>query len=294
MADDGLMNIKSALRFGAERLKDISPSYALDTRILLAFSMELSQEAIISDGDAFLSKDQEMMYKSYIERRRIEEPIAYIIGEKEFYGLRFSVSKHTLIPRPDSETVVDAAILYIKEYLSLEREIKLLDVCTGSGALIISIMHYLPDSFNIYGVGIDISSEALRIAKLNKNRLLPFAKHPNKKLYFLEEDILSEYSNLECDILVCNPPYISSIEIQDLQNSVKDYEPIIALDGGENGLRFYENLALKIMAKIAIFEIGIGQESEITDAFERQNFILVASLTDISKIVRVLVFRTFK
>jgi release factor glutamine methyltransferase len=283
------LNVKEALKYGIGFLAG-SPTSELDSRILLGIASQMNREDIILNPLKSLTSEQEKEYLGLLERRNKGEPIAYIVGYKEFYGLNFVVSRDVLIPRPDSEILVEATLEYAKKHFDQSHEIKILDICTGSGALLISIFANLQKKNNFKGIGIDISKEALQIAKVNRRLLLP----SEAQVYFLEADVFDEGLSLEADLVISNPPYIKEKDISVLIPDVKDFEPLIALNGGDDGLLFYKELARKCLnSKTVILEIGMGQESDVTNIFNEQGYKLVDSFKDYGGITRVLIFKIF-
>jgi release factor glutamine methyltransferase len=280
-----MQTLKSAFHFGVLTLKSKSPSPELDARILLEESLNL-QHLALENPDKLLEKNIFQNYNSLIKRRQKGEPIAYILGKKEFFGLEFKVNPSVLIPRPESEFLAEEAIKILKDFeLS-----SLADVCTGSGCLAISILKHLP---NINVVGYDISSFALEVAKINKNRLTP-----NANLQFELTDVLREDFELNCHVVVSNPPYISTGEMQNLSSTVKDFEPKIALKGGYDGLIFYRQIAKKAQkSRFVLLEIGVNMESDVINIFTNTRcantqYKLINQVRDLSGIIRVLAFRT--
>ncbi|MCL2801329.1 MAG: peptide chain release factor N(5)-glutamine methyltransferase [Treponema sp.] len=242
------MLIREALAQGSADLKfaDIkTPS--LDASVLLAFLLKTNRTSLLTAGTETISEKICKKYCKLIERRSNGECVAYITGKKEFMGLEFTVNKYVLVPRPDTETLVEAAQQIIDSYISkykpqstqsiTEKEgekIKVLDLCTGSGAIAISLKHELPE-LEVYAT--DICPKALKIAKQNSQKLLG-----KNKIQFLHGDLFSVNSSpKKFSLIVSNPPYIPSAEIKTLSAEVQN-EPLLALDGGESGLEIIERI----------------------------------------------------
>lgn len=204
-----------------------------------------------------------------IERRKKNEPLAYILGFSFFYGYEFLVDKSTLIPRFDSETVVELAIDYCQK---LNKDINIVDICTGSGCMLISLINELKNKSNnkITGTGIDISHEACDL--LLKNAVLFNLKNEISSVCMdmLKPEFKEFIQGCNFNILISNPPYIRTADINTLDDQVKKYEPILALDGGEDGLLFYRKMIQivdQISPEAAFIEIGYDQRNDIIDIF---------------------------
>ena len=280
------MLLNEALKWGIAELKNTSPTPSLDAKILLEFTLK-TKELLFLKPETLLNSLQAANFKAFVERRAEGEPIAYITGIKEFYGMEFEVCKDVLIPRPDTELLVLEACNIVQENYTSDTNILLEDICTGSGCIAISILSQLGEYKNLKVTGVDISPAALQIATNNALKLLPNSGQIN----FIKQDLLSKEFCSNAEVVVSNPPYIAKNEIANLANNVKDFEPLIALDGGEDGLLFYKALAEKCkLAKFILLEIGLNMEDEIIDIFRQQHFILKKMVKDINQINRCLVF----
>jgi protein-(glutamine-N5) methyltransferase, release factor-specific len=251
------MNTLDLLKKGSKILKSNKiQSFRLDSEILLSEILKKDRQEILQNLNQNIYKDQILKYSELIDRRSGHEPVAYILNKKEFWSKFFYVNTDTLIPRPETELMVDQLI---KKYKNKEN-ISILDVGTGSGCIIISLLSELSNS---YGVGIDISSKAIEISKKNA------IKHgvENKIKFF--HTSLSQYFNKKFDLVVSNPPYVKRREIQNLSDDIKKYEPRIALDGGNDGLDLIKkviyktNEILKLNGTLAL-EIGNKQFKEVS------------------------------
>ena len=231
------------------------------------FDKKLLQEVAVSDEQL----------NSFISRRLAGEPVAKIISKKGFWKDEFIVSKDVLDPRPDSETLIEAVL---EKFPDKTKALRILDLGTGSGCLLISL---LGEYKNATGIGIDISEKALAIANKNKG---------NKKAEFMQRDMRQDLSDLgQFDIMIANPPYIPTAEIQTLEQDVKDYDPLLALDGGTDGLDFYHALTKQHLAPTLFIEIGKDQEPQIIPLFEAAGWHFVQSWKDLSGITRILYFQ---
>jgi len=209
------------------------------------------------DNEVLTSKEAER-FTAYVQQRAAEKPLAYILGKCEFMGLEFEVNSNTLIPRPDTEIVVEAALNIIEE-----KKIKtVLDICTGSGCIAISLAVHCPSHIDI--TASDISLEALETAKKNA------IKH-GAAIRFEQSDLFESLDPRKYDLIVANPPYIPHDEIKTLPCSVKGYEPHRALDGGADGLDFYQAIIQESTGSL-IFEIGYNQAKEVKNILIQHNF----------------------
>ncbi len=201
----------------------------LDAEVLLSHLLGEKRIYLYVHFDQPLTADELANYKELVKRRTSGEPVAYICGEKEFMGLAFKVTPSVLVPQPDTETLVEAAI----ERLRGKNSPRIADICTGSGAIAIALAHYLPESSI---VATDISADAVSIAKENAEAL-----ELSERVQFFEGDLLAPLTGETFDAIVSNPPYIPGADIESLPREVRA-EPRLALDGGADGLDFYRRL----------------------------------------------------
>lgn len=258
------MEIRQAIIEGTKILKEnnIEDSSSI-ARILLSHILEKSKEYLIANNKEILKDDVLNLYIKNIEKIREGYPLQYITHSQEFMKLNFYVDENVLIPQPDTETLVEKAI----EICNVEynkKHIKVLDLCTGSGAIAISIKKYLD---NTQVMGTDISYNALKVA--NKN-----AKANNVQINFIQSDMF-ENINEKFDVIVSNPPYIEKEIIKTLPSDVK-HEPIIALDGGSDGLDFYREIAENAYKYLNIdgyllLEIGYNQRNSVIEILKNEN-----------------------
>ena len=277
-----MLTIQDAFLMGIKTLKILDiQNHQLDAKILLKYLLNLDNETFELKKNDEISKINLDAYLVLINRRSNDEPIAHIVEKKSFWNDDFKVSKDTLIPRPETELIIESVIKY---FPNKDSNLKIADLGTGSGCIIISL---LQEYINAYGVGIDISKPAIDVANINK-RLL---KNP-VRLDLVKGDFDSFNLN-GFDIIVSNPPYISKTD-QNLQKNVHDYEPHLALFSENNGLIFYEkilkNISSTIKNKFYLFlEIGKGQEKDILNLLKKKNFTLISIENDLAEIPRCIV-----
>jgi len=277
-----MLTIQDAFLMGIKTLKILDiQNHQLDAKILLKYLLNLDNETFELKKNDEISKINLDAYLVLINRRSKDEPIAHIVKKKSFWNDDFKVSKDTLIPRPETELIIESVIKY---FPNRDSNLKIADLGTGSGCIIISL---LQEYINAYGVGIDISKPAIDVANINK-RLL---KNP-VRLDLVKGDFDSFNLN-GFDIIVSNPPYISKTD-QNLQKNVHDYEPHLALFSENNGMIFYEkilkNISSTIKNKFYLFlEIGKGQEKDVLNLLKKNNFTLISIENDLAEIPRCIV-----
>jgi len=226
----------------------------LDARILLCSVINCDSLHLTIRRDEELSTDDVKKYFSNIERRCNKEPVGYIVEKKEFMSLDFKINHNVLIPRPDTEILVERAI----QELENKQSITVIDMCTGSGAIAVSLAKYLPGSV-VYGL--DISSDALELARHNA-----YANGVN--VTFDIHNVLTPYKGPIADAVISNPPYIPCGDIANLDVDVAGFEPHLALDGGDDGLDFYRAIVENIhtclkKGGLLAFELGMGQADDV-------------------------------
>ncbi len=229
-----------ALVSAAQRLSETgSASARLDSQVLLAHVMEQDRTWLFAHHDHELSHADCNRYADLVTRRRRREPVAYLLGRKEFYGLEFAVDRRVLIPRPETELLVDLVLAQISDRSS--QQVTVADVGTGSGAIAITVARYAPEA-TIYGI--DISRDALEVAEENSRFLTPEGGPQ-----FLEGDLLLPLPE-PVDVIVANLPYIADEEYSGLQSDVRDYEPRLALHAGAEGLDLIRRLLAQLADKL--------------------------------------------
>ena len=275
------MNALELINIGEKKLRQKKiESFRLDSELLLSKILNKKREKILINLDQKISKKNFFMYRRLIQRRSKNEPIAYIMEEKEFWSKNFFVNRDTLIPRPETELMVEEIIEIFKK-----KRISILDIGTGSGCILISLLSELSNS---KGVGIDISKKALIVAKKNsdKHKILNNIKFLNKSL--------DAKFNEKFDLIVSNPPYIKSSEIKNLREDIKKYEPRIALDGGNDGLDLIKKVIyktkynLKAKGKLAL-EIGNEQHKKVSEILIKNNFKIEKIIKDYNDNVRCII-----
>ncbi len=256
------MTYKEAFENTEQRLLRAGIAEAkLDARLLLEYVCHTEHSDLITHPDRVLTPDEEKSYQELVTRRESREPLAYILGNWEFMGLNFKVTQDVLIPEQDSEFLVEEALRHCSDGM------KILDLCTGSGCIALSILNYTNDTT---AVCTDISEKALEIAAENAEKM-----GLSDRTEFIRTDLFPDPSTGKADIIVSNPPYIASSVIEGLAPEVKDYEPRLALDGSEDGLEFYRRIAAGVgeylfTSGYLILEIGYDQADAVCGILEKQ------------------------
>ena len=275
------MNYRECFEKGKGALADAGiEEAALDARLLLEHICGTDRNTLLVHGDRTVSPEEEKQYLDAVERRSRRIPLQQITGQQEFMGLPFWVNSNVLIPRQDTEVLVEEVLKHTHDGM------RILDMCTGSGCILISILHYSNDC---EGLGVDISSLALEVAEENAERLL--SGRIGVSARFLQSDLFEAVDG-KYDILVSNPPYIRSAVVDTLMPEVKDYEPRIALDGEEDGLVFYRRIlsdCKKNLKKggMLFFEIGYDQAEAVKSMMEQAGFLEVTVKKDFGGLDRV-------
>ncbi len=234
----------------------------LDARILVGHALGLDHAALAAAATRQLGADEDNAIAALASRRLTGEPVARILGYKEFWSLPLRVDAATLVPRPETETVVEAALAAIDTGGPRSRELRIADLGTGSGALILALLSELPNGF---GIGTDTSTKALAVARDNAHHLAL------TRARFIACDLAAALRG-PFDAIVSNPPYIASGDIATLAPDVRDFDPHLALDGGTDGLDFYRVIATAAPALLApggvlVVELGIGQTEPVAHLF---------------------------
>ena len=259
------MNIKSAIIDGASILKRKFISSAdLDSEILMAEAIKKKREFLILNSSFNIDKKDLRIFYELIEKRSTREPIAYIINKKSFWSSEFFVTKDTLIPRPDTELIIENVLKFTKNKESL----RILDIGIGSGCILLSI---LKEKKNFYGTGIDISKKCLKISKINAINL-----KVDHRLKLIKTDV-DKFISSKYDLIVSNPPYIVKKKLKYLDRDVVKYEPTQALNGGIDGLseiRKVINKSSELIKKKGklILEIGFDQKNKVINLLNKEGF----------------------
>lgn len=279
-----IFTLRNLYQNGIESLEKAGIQEAkLDAWYLLEYETGISRAMFFAEPDRAIDEEMAEKYQRDIETRSRRIPLQHITGEQEFMGLNFKVNEHVLIPRQDTEILVEEALKRIKP------DMKLLDMCTGSGCILESIIKFAEKKgMKIQGTGCDISEEALKVAKENDHRLETQARFIQGNLF---EHITDTY-----DMIVSNPPYIRTGEIQKLEDEVKLHDPWIALDGKEDGLYFYRSIvkdSVKHLRKggYLLFEIGFDQGEEVSKLLEKYEYEEIQIKKDLAGLDRVVMGR---
>lgn len=251
----------------------------LTIRIFLKDVLNLKDHELISQPDREITPEEHNRLTAFIQRRIKGEPVSKIVGQTEFWGLPFLVNHHVLDPRPETELIVEVAL----QKFSAEDNIRILDLGTGSGCILIALLDYF---YNATGVGVDLSLDALTVASYNAHN-----NNVNERCFFINGD-WSHSIDAQFDLIVSNPPYISKTEIESLPIEVKNHDPILALDGGIDGLEAYRKLLKDLFFLLkpnatALFEIGKNQETDLKRLVEEAGANLSRVHPDLSGILRV-------
>ena len=259
------LRVDAARREIAARFKNAElDSPELDARLLIGAALNLDHTGLSIQTSRTITRDEAEMIEKYVLRRIAHEPVARILGRKEFWGLDFQILPATLVPRPDTESVVSAALEFLQNQNKLTSKIRLADLGTGSGAILLALLSECPAA---HGVGTDISEDALMTAGINA-RNLGFAD----RAAFVQSDYAAALSG-PFDLIVSNPPYIRSDEIGHLDIDVRNHDPRLALDGGEDGLAAYRIIAGQATPLLAaggalIVEVGHDQAADVAKIVE--------------------------
>ena len=258
---------------------------ALDARLLLEAVGGTDRNDLLVHGEQPVAPEAEEKYLNWIRQRAEHIPLQQLTGEQGFMGLTFSVNEHVLIPRQDTEILVEEVL---KE---LHDGMRVLDMCTGSGCILLSLLHYSNDC---EGLGVDLSAEALEVAGRNVLKVLTPEKAEHA--HFLQSDLFEKVEG-KFEIIVSNPPYIASAEVEKLMPEVRDHEPRMALDGTEDGLYFYRRIIEEagkhlVSSGMLFFEIGYDQGQAVSELMRTEGYCDVQVVQDYAGLDRV-VFGTY-
>ncbi|MCC2240830.1 peptide chain release factor N(5)-glutamine methyltransferase [Roseburia sp. CLA-AA-H204] len=270
------MTYREAVEFGTKCLTDAGvPDAALDAWYLLQMVCKIERSYYYVHGEEDITQDAQKEYEIAVQKRAEHIPLQYIIGEQEFMGLRFKVNFNVLIPRQDTETLVEQVLKIVKPGM------KVLDLCTGSGCVLISVLKNAPE---LTGMGSDISKTALLVAKEN-------AKLHEVDAEWVRSDLFDNITET-FDVIMANPPYIPTGEILSLMPEVRDFEPENALDGGADGLDFYRKIAGQVKDYLnpggyVYMEIGYDQGEAVSELMRNAGFTEVEVIKDLARNDRV-------
>lgn len=277
------MTIKEIIIRYSKELEEISPTPRLDVETILQKVLNVDRLYILLNLEKALSEDEEKLFDKFINERLNNRPIAYIVGNREFMGLDFYVQEGVLIPRPDTEVLVEEVIELAKN----KGPINILDIGTGSGAITVSLAKYLE---NAKVTSVDISDIALEIGKKNA-----ISNNVDDKITFIKSDLFTNIDkDVKFDIIVSNPPYIKKEVIETLDKQVKDFEPYNALEGGIDGLDFYRKITSQgkdYLKKggILAYEVGHDQSEDVSKLMEKDGYTNIYTRKDLQQIDRVVI-----
>ena len=269
------MDIQSAVIEGTNILKDKSiVSAQLDTEILMAKALGKNREHIILNHDKVIDIENLEYFKELVNERAARKPVAYLLNKKFFWKSEFYVNKNTLIPRPDTEIIIEQILKVTKN----KNYLKILDIGVGSGCILLTI---LKERKNFCGIGIDISKNSLEISKINAKKLFV-----DDRVKFYKSDV-DKFTQGKYDLIVSNPPYIKKSYLKYLDSDVLKFEPILALDGGLDGLSVIRKVIKKSSELLKkngkfILEIGFDQKSKVIKLLNNKGFYINSSVKDLA------------
>ena len=260
------------------------PDAALDARFLLEEVCGTNLQTLLVFPEKKVTEEEVNQYRAFVQRRKDREPTAMILGEWDFMGLTFRLNKSTLIPEQDTEVLVETALEELKRRGSGEAPLRILDLCTGSGCILLSLLHELR---NAGGLGTDLSEEALEAARENAVRL-----GLQERAAFRQGDLWAPVGNERFDLIVSNPPYVPTDVIPTLEPEVRCGEPYAALDGGEDGLVFYRRILKEAAGHlkpsgIIIVESGFDEAAQIAALMQDQKLRGIRTVKDYGGLDRV-------
>ena len=269
------MNIQSALTEGTNILKNKSIlSAKLDSEILMAKALGKKREYIILNNDKIIKEQNLEYFKKLVQERATRKPIAYLLNKKSFWNSEFNVNKNTLIPRPDTEIILEQILKFTKN----KNYLNILDIGVGSGCILLSV---LKERKNFYGTGIDISRNSLDICKMNAKKLLL-----ERRVKFFKSDV-DKFAIGKYDLIVSNPPYIKTSYLKYLESDVIKFEPKLALDGGLDGLSVIRKVIKKSSELLKkngkfILEIGFDQKNKVIKLLNNKGFYINSTVKDLA------------
>jgi release factor glutamine methyltransferase len=277
-----ILELRQIYRWGSEILAEAGvEDYELDAWYLLEYVTGISKASYLADPNRLLTEEQVELYESYVQKRASRIPLQHITGEQEFMGYSFYVNEHVLIPRQDTEVLVEEALKLVRP------GIRILDMCTGSGCILLSLLKMSRERYclnTLSGVGADVSEEALEVAEKNRERL-------GVDALFLQSDLFAQVEGTY-DMILSNPPYIRTSVIEGLQVEVRLHDPYIALDGKEDGLFFYRRIIQEGTSYLnpggyLLFEIGHDQGEDVSDLMREAGYQHITIKKDLAGLDRV-------
>jgi release factor glutamine methyltransferase len=289
-------NSKTVLYSGAIALQRAHIKTAsLDARILLQHVLNINREQLLADDKVTLTDEQHGAYQEMIAQRLTHKPVSQLIGAREFFGREFCVTQDTLDPRADSETLIEAVLA---KYPNRMQPLRIVDLGTGTGCLLLTLLSEYPAAT---GVGIDLSEEALSVARRNAHSLGVKTRAMFMQSNWCEKMPAGKNTNVaeKFDIVISNPPYIPTSDIASLEPEVRCHEPLLALDGGEDGMVCYRDIMQQLPSilsddGIAVIEIGFAQQHKVTAIAQEQGLHVREVKYDLGGIARCLVIGTQK
>ena len=270
------MNIQTVLNQASKILNNSSnASFKLDSEILLSEVIKKNRQYLILNSNEELKKENIKLFNYLLKRRKKGEPIAYLINKKEFWKQNFYINQNVLIPRPDTELLVEETL----KLFNVNSKLNILDIGTGSGCILLSILN---ERKSFYGTGIDISKKAINVARFNAKML----QLSNRTTFYnsdVDKFLIGKY-----DLILSNPPYIKQKDLKYLEVDIKDFEPKLALDGGKDGFSKITKVISKTSTLLKrngkfILEIGFGQKNRILNILKKNNFFINKVLKDYGK-----------
>ena len=270
------MNIQTVLNQASKILNNSSnASFKLDSEILLSEVIKKNRQYLILNSNEELKKENIKLFNYLLKRRKKGEPIAYLINKKEFWKQNFYINQNVLIPRPDTELLVEETL----KLFNANSKLNILDIGTGSGCILLSILN---ERKSFYGTGIDISKKAINVARFNAKML----QLSNRTTFYnsdVDKFLIGKY-----DLILSNPPYIKQKDLKYLEIDIKDFEPKLALDGGKDGFSKITKVISKTSTLLKrngkfILEIGFGQKNRILNILKKNNFFINKVLKDYGK-----------
>lgn len=272
------MTLREAFALGKDLLQKVNiEEFETDAWLLLEGATQCTRTELFLRGNEPLTKEQELLYKEYLTKRSRRVPVQQILGVQCFCGLDFMVTPDVLCPRMDTEVLIEEALKRIKPGSSI------LDMCTGSGCIILTLLHFIKDCS---GTAVDLSEKALNIAKKNAEKL-------EKECTFIHSDLF-EHIEGRYDVIISNPPYIATKEIEALEPEVREHEPMMALDGKEDGLYFYRKIVSASVDYLnpegwLMFEIGYDQGEALREMMKSAGYSQIQVIKDLAGLDRVVI-----